>query len=70
MQVTASLDGRSGTFVLQGDGAYDGRTASGRSGIVDRSGTGGLTGITGSADSSSTHADYPFMPLTLRYDLT
>ena len=33
------------------------------------SGTGELAGISGSADSSSTHDDYPHMPLTLSYDL-
>jgi hypothetical protein len=69
MQVTGSLDGRTGSFVLTGDGSYDGTTASGRSRIVEGSGTGELQGISGTASSSSTHEDYPFMPLTLTYDL-
>ncbi|HEY7813882.1 MAG TPA: DUF3224 domain-containing protein [Nakamurella sp.] len=69
MQLTGTLDGRSGSFVLAGAGTYDGTTATGESRIVPGSGTGGLAGISGSASSSSTHADYPFMPLTLHYDL-
>ena len=69
MQLTGALDGRSGSFVLAGAGTYDGTTATGESRIVPGSGTGGLAGISGSATSTSTHADYPFMPLTLRYEL-
>jgi hypothetical protein len=69
MHVTGSLGGRSGSFVLQGDGTFDGTTARGRSTVVEGSGTGELGALTGSAESSSTHADYPHMPLTLRYDL-
>jgi Protein of unknown function (DUF3224) len=69
MLITGTLDGRSGSFVLAGTGTYDGTTATGESTVVPGSGTGGLTGISGSAGSTSTHADYPFMPLTLQYDL-
>ena len=32
-------------------------------------GTGDLAGITGTLESSSTHADYPNMPLVVEYDL-
>ena len=67
MQITGSLDGRTGTIVLQGDGGYDGATARSRYSIV--AGTGELAGITGTAESVSTHADYPYMPLTLEYEL-
>jgi hypothetical protein len=69
MQVTGTLGGRSGSFVLTGSGSYDGTTALGESSIVPGSGTGDLAGISGSATSSSTHGDYPYMPLTLRYQL-
>jgi hypothetical protein len=69
MQITGTLEGRSGSFVLTGSGTYDGTTATGESRIVPGSGTDGLTGITGTASSTSTHADYPFMPLALHYDL-
>ena len=37
--------------------------------IIDGSGTGDLAGISGSAQSVSTHADYPYLPLTLTYEL-
>lgn len=67
MSLTGTLDGREGTVILAGEGSFDGTTARGESRVVDA--TGGLTGLTGTAASSSTHADYPFMPLTLTYDI-
>lgn len=69
MRLTATLDGRSGSFVLAGEGSYDGTTASGMSRIVPGSATGDLADLSGSASSASTQADYPFMPLTLVYEL-
>ena len=69
MRVTGILDGRAGSFVLRGEGAFDGTTASGRMTVVAGSGTGGLAGLSGTCVSASTHADYPFMPLTLVYEL-
>ena len=69
MHINATLGGRSGTFVLQGHGSFDGTTARGESTVVAGSGTAGLVAITGIAESASTHEDYPFMPLTLRYEL-
>jgi len=69
MRLTGILDGRAGSFVLRGEGAFDGTTASGQMTVVAGSGTGGLAGISGSCRSVSTHADYPFMPLTLAYEL-
>jgi len=65
MQITATLDGKNGTIVLRGSGDYDGTTASGEYQIV--AGDGGLAGITGTLTSSSTHQDYPNMPITLTY---
>jgi hypothetical protein len=69
MRLTGILDGRSGSFVLVGDGTYDGVTAMGRLQIVDGSATGELVGIVGWAESDSTHGDYPFMPVSLTYDV-
>jgi hypothetical protein len=69
MRLEATLDGRTGSFVLRGEGAYDGTTARGTSEIVAGSGTDGLAGITGTAESVSTQADYPFMPLTVTYTM-
>ncbi len=68
MQITGTLDGRRGSFVLQGDGTYDGTTARIHSAVVVGSGTGELAGITGTSESVSTHADYPHWPMTLNYD--
>ena len=67
IRLTAVLDGRTGTFVATGHGGYDGTAAAGTSDIVPGSGIGELAGISGTVTSSSTHADYPFMPLILTY---
>jgi hypothetical protein len=67
MSLSGTLDGRSGGLVLAGEGGYDGTTATMSARVVDA--TGDLVGLTGTASSSSTHADYPYMPLTLTYEL-
>lgn len=69
MQLSGTIAGRSGSFVLRGNGDFDGTTARGAMEIVDGSGTAGLAGITGTARSVSTHADYPHMPLEIAYAL-
>ncbi|MEV4533283.1 DUF3224 domain-containing protein [Asanoa sp. NPDC049518] len=69
LEITGTFGGRSGSFVLQGAGTYDGTTARILTTIVPGSGTGELAGISGTASSESTHADYPHMPLTIRYEL-
>jgi hypothetical protein len=69
MHVTGVLDGRSGTFVLRGQGVFDGGTARTQFDIVPGSGTGDLASISGSAEVVAGHDDYPHMPFTLRYDL-
>ncbi|MGF7236578.1 MAG: DUF3224 domain-containing protein [Frankia sp.] len=69
MRIVGELAGRQGSFVLRGDGTFDGTAARGASTVVTGSGTDGLAGITGVSESVSTHADYPFMPFTLRFDL-
>ena len=67
MRLTGTLDGRSGSVMLQGDGTYDGTTARMSTTVVPGSGTDGFAGLTGSVESVSTSADYPHMPLVLRY---
>jgi|SRR6266498_1118831 hypothetical protein len=69
MRLTGTLDGRSGSFVLEGHGTYDGTTARIETHVVEGSGTGELAGLRGTGESVSTHTDYPFMPLTLKYDI-
>ncbi|HEX6873545.1 MAG TPA: DUF3224 domain-containing protein [Micromonosporaceae bacterium] len=69
MHVTGALSGRTGSFVLRGDGEYDGTTARAEYRVVPGSGTDGLAGIRGTGQSVSTHADYPYMPVTLTIDL-
>jgi hypothetical protein len=69
MVLSGVLEGRSGAFVMQGTGTYDGTRASLQFDIVGGSGTDDLAGLSGSAESVSTHDDYPYMPLTLTYEL-
>ncbi len=54
--------------MLLGEGTFDGERAVSSVRIVKGSGTEALEGISGSCDSSSTHSDYPYMPLTLTFD--
>jgi hypothetical protein len=66
---TGRLGDREGTFVVQSEGSYDGSTARIAGRVVPGSGTGELAGLTGELSSASTHADYPWMPIILRYEL-
>ena len=68
MRLEATLGGQPGSVVLLGEGSYDGTTADVQLSAVPGSGTGGLTGISATCASSSTHADYPFMPLVVRFE--
>lgn len=67
--LSGRLDGHQGTIVFRGEGGYDGTTAASRMTVIPGSGTGDLAGMSGSLVSESTHADYPFMPLALTYQL-
>jgi hypothetical protein len=67
IQLDATLNGRTGSVMLAGDGSYDGTSARVAARIV--AGTGELTGIRGELKSVSTHQDYPHMPITLTYEL-
>jgi Protein of unknown function (DUF3224) len=67
MTLIGTLGDRHGSLVLAGEGHYDGAFARGESRVIDA--TGDLVGVTGTATSVSTHADYPFMPITLTYDI-
>src|SRR3954453_9364536 len=69
MRIEGTLASRAGSFALEGRGTYDGTTARVESRVVEGSGTGELAGLRGTAQSTSTHADYPFMPLTLQYEI-
>jgi hypothetical protein len=66
LELTGAIDGREGTVVLRGEGSYDGTTAKSKSTVVH--GTGDLADLKMTVDSASTHDDYPFMPLTLKYE--
>jgi hypothetical protein len=69
MHVEGRLGDRTGSFVLEGTGAYDGTEARGESSVVTATASGELRGLRGTATSVSTHDDYPFMPLVLDYDV-
>jgi Protein of unknown function (DUF3224) len=69
MSLTANLGGKSGTFVLRGEGTFDGTTARIAASVIDGSQTGDLAGLSATVESVSTHSDYPFMPLTVSYTI-
>src|SRR5262245_42001019 len=67
-QVTGSIDGRSGSFVLQSSGTYTDNTARVTWFVVPGSGTGELAGLTGQGSYTAGHEDYPNVPYTLEYE--
>ena len=69
MYVDGRLGDRTGAFVMEGTSRYDGREARGESNVVPATVAGDLRGLRGTGLSVSTHDDYPFMPLTLDYDV-
>lgn len=65
-RVTGRIGNRSGSFVLQRTGVFDGGEARESYAVVPRSATGELQGLVGEGTSSVGHAaDYPFV---LAYD--
>jgi len=70
MHATGRLGDRSGSFVMQGTGTFDGKRAHIESTVVPGSGTDELVGLTGTSEHVSTHDDYPFWPITMEYDIT
>lgn len=70
LQIDGRIGAREGNVVLRGTGTYDGTEARVDYVVVDGSGTGDLEGVSGSASSVSTHADYPYLPLVLDLDVS
>jgi hypothetical protein len=66
-RVLGRLGGRSGSFVLQRTGIFDGSLAKESYSVVPGSGTGELTGLRGEGSSAAGHAKENVM--TLEYDL-
>lgn len=56
-RVSGSVDGRSGSFVLQHDGAYEGTVATWNVTVVPGSGTGELAGLSGTGSLVANHGD-------------
>jgi hypothetical protein len=65
-QLTGRLAGRRGTFVVQHEGLYDGVSNTGTFTIIPGSGTGELSGITG---SGSVYATHEVREITFDYEL-
>jgi hypothetical protein len=65
-QVAGRLGGRSGEFVLETSGTFDGRRAEGEWSVVPGSGTGDLRGLRGTGGFSAPHG--PEATVTLEYD--
>jgi hypothetical protein len=66
-RVDGRLGERSGSFVLESRGTFDGKEARGAVTVVPGSGTDDLAGITGSGEFSALHG--PELALSLEYDL-
>jgi hypothetical protein len=60
---------RSGGFVVQISGTYDGTEARSAGEVVAGSGTGDFAGIRGRHSSVSTHQDYPNRPFEFEFDV-
>ena len=60
---------RSGSFVIQSTGTYDGTEARSEGQVVAGSGTGDFAGVRGRHTSVSTHGDYPNKPFTFDFDV-
>jgi hypothetical protein len=54
-RISGKLGDREGSFVLTSNGTFDGKVAAGEMVVVDGSGDGELTGITGSGRFSAPH---------------
>jgi Protein of unknown function (DUF3224) len=66
-QVTGSVEGRSGSFVLQSSGIYTDNTARVTWFVVPGSGTGELAGLSGQGSYTAGQEEYPNVPYTLEY---
>jgi Protein of unknown function (DUF3224) len=66
--VTGSVDGHSGSFVLQSSGTYTDNTAHVTWFVVPGSGTGELAGLSGQGSYTAGQEDYPNVPYTLEYE--
>jgi hypothetical protein len=63
-RVVGRVGDRSGSFVLQGSGSYDGTTARSTASVVPGSGTDGLVGVSGTTSLVATHEN-----ATVTFDL-
>jgi hypothetical protein len=67
-RIVGQIGGRSGSFVLlQTEGTFDGKVAKGRLSVVPGSGTGELSGLTGSGEFSAPSEGEP--TIALDYEL-
>lgn len=66
-RITGRLGGKSGSFVLQRTGAFDGGKANETYTVIPGSGTGDLAGLSGSGTSSVGHGNE--LPFALQYEL-
>lgn len=66
-RITGRLGGKSGSFVLQRTGAFDGGKANETYTVIPGSGSGDLAGLSGSGTSSVGHGNE--LPFALQYEL-
>jgi uncharacterized protein DUF3224 len=67
-RITGRLGGRSGSFVFESTGAFDGKVAAGPLAIVHGSGTGELAGIVGQGTLSAPMGGEPLVSLDYDFE--
>ncbi len=67
-RIVGSLGGRSGSFVLQHSGTFDGQKATSEWEVLQGSGTDELEGLTGAGGFSSSHAEEYEMTLDYHFE--
>ena len=67
VRVAGKLDGRTGSFVLEGKGTYADGSATCNFSVVPGAGSGELAGLRGTGNYAAGHAEYPNVPFTLDY---
>jgi hypothetical protein len=67
-RIVGRIDGRTGSFVLQSNGVFDGKESRGSLSVVPGSGTGDLRGVTGRGKFSAPHGPEASYSLDLDFE--
>lgn len=65
--ITGTIDGHSGSFTVREEGSWTGASISGTFTVLEKSGTGELTGLTGAGEYSYTASEDPNCSYSFEY---